>query len=152
MSTQKQETKPTRSGTARLGWAVALAVVSLSALPTAQAAEAGMTVVRDADTGKLRAPTAEEFKALEAQRLKSSAGKAEAPRPAPVAVRRPDGSMSVTLDESHMSYAVVTRNADGTLTEQCVTGADAANKAVSGKKVPSAKSASNAKEHGHEHQ
>jgi len=133
--------------------AVLLSVLVLAAAPAAQAADgAGMRIVRDPVTGQLRGPTAEEFQAMEAQERKANAGKPAAMRSAPVEVRRADGSVSVMLDESHMSYSMVTRNADGTLTEQCVTGADAAQKVLSGKKVSSAKNAKNAKEHAHDHE
>lgn len=130
--------------------AVLLSALVLTAAPSAQAADGvGMRIVRDPVTGQLRGPTAEEFQAMEAQERKANAGKPAAVKVAPVEVRRADGAVRATLDESFMSYSVVTRNADGTLTEQCVTGSDAAHKAMSGKKISTAK---NAKEHAHDHQ
>jgi len=130
--------------------AVLLSALVLTAAPSAQAADGvGMRIVRDPVTGQLRGPTAEEFQAMEAQELKANARKAAVVKAAPVAERRADGSVMLKLDESHMNYSMVTRNADGTLTEHCVTGADAAQKVLSGKKVSAGK---NAKEHAHDHE
>ena len=112
-----------------------------------------MRIVRDPVTGQLRAPTPEEFQAIEAQELKAKAAARATTAPvAPTEVRRADGSAKLMLDESQMSYAVVTRNADGSLTEHCVTGADAAQKVLSGKKVSLVKNGKNAKEHAHDHE
>ncbi len=153
MSTQEQKLKLSEPGAFRVGVAAALAAVALASASAVHAADPGLTVVRDPDTGLLRAPTADEFKALQAQSIRDNAGKAAQVQAAqvqaaPVAIQRADGATRLTLGENHMSYAVVTRNADGTLTEQCVTGADTANKIVSGKSVSTTK---NAKGHLHDH-
>lgn len=135
--------------------AVLLSVLALTISPAAHAEGPGMRIVRDPVTGQLRAPTAEEFQAMEARELKEKAARAavapSAPT-APVEVRRADGSVKLMLDESQMTYAVVKRNADGSLAEYCVTGADAAGNVLSGKKTPTAKSNKNAKEHVHGHE
>lgn len=89
----------------------------------------GMIVVRDADTGELRAPTADEARALHPRTNVSAAGTAA---PAPKMVTGPGGRRSVQLGERHMVYSVVTRGADGKLEEQCVHGAHAAQHAVTG--------------------
>ena len=148
MSTHEQKLKSSEPGAFRVGLAAALAVVALASASAVHAVDAGMTVVKDPDTGLLRAPTADEFKALQAQSIRENAGKAAQVQEAPVAIRRADGATRLTLGENHMSYAVVTRNADGTLTEQCVTGADTANRIVSGKKVTTVQTA---KGHLHDH-
>lgn len=96
--------------------------------PSAKAA-AGMVVVRDAATGELRAPTADEAKAL--QPVRSADSQAVA---APAVERAMAGGYGLMLDESTHAYSVVTRQADGTLVESCVTGAEAANKIVAGSK------------------
>jgi len=133
--------------------ATLLAVLVLAASSAAQAADgAGMRIVRDPVTGQLRAPTPEEFQAIEAQELKAKSTTRAATPAAPGMVRRGDGSAKAVLDESQMSYAVVTRNADGSLTEHCVTGADAAQKVLSGKKEPLSKNSKNTKEHAHDHE
>jgi len=141
------EIKPRAASLAAL-----LCVLVGAVVPSANAQ--GMRIVRDPVTGQLRAPTAEEYQALQAEEAKAAAArKATAPAAAPAPVRRADGSVQLMLDESQMSYSVVTRNADGSLTEQCVTGAAEAQKALSGKKVSVVKSGkAAAKEHSHDHE
>jgi len=86
-----------------------------------------MVVVRDAQTGQLRAPTAAESRAL-APPARSSAAMAAPAQPA--LVTHPGGSRQVKLGERSLVYSVVTRDADGKLHDQCVQGAAAADKAV----------------------
>lgn len=100
----------------------------------------GMVVVRDAQTGKLRAPTPDEAKALRART--PAAGLAPAREPA-VTTRR-DGARGVRLGEKTMVYEVVTRGADGSLSSQCVHGDQAAQDALT-RPAPQAH-----KEHDHE--
>lgn len=109
----------------------ALAFPALAQQADAQPAPAqqGMVVVRDADTGELRAPTADEARALH-PRTNTSA--ADAAAPAPKMVTGPGGRRSVQLGERGMVYSVVTRGADGKLEEQCVHGAHAADHALKG--------------------
>lgn len=71
----------------------------------------GMVTVIDSDSGTLRAPTA-----AEAARYASSN---RAPATDAVVLRRADGSESIKLDDSHMIFTTVTRNADGTWAEHC---------------------------------
>ena len=89
----------------------------------------GMVVVRDADTGQLRAPTPAEAQALHPRTNVSAAAAAA---PAPKMVVGPSGRRSVQLGEGQMVYSVVTRGADGKLAEQCVHGTHAAEHAVKG--------------------
>ena len=91
-----------------------------------QPGQQGMVVVRDAQTGQLRAPTAAEMRALAPQR---ALARMNAP-PQPAMVAHPGGSRHVRLGERGLVYSVVKRGADGTLHEQCVHGAAAAEKAV----------------------
>ena len=108
-----------------------LAVLPCAALwaalpPKAGAQEQqGLVVVRDAETGQLRAPTAAESRALNPP----SAALAAPPQPA--MVTHPGGSRQVRLGDRGMVYSVVTRSAEGKLVEQCVEGGAAAAKAVS---------------------
>ena len=90
-----------------------------------------MVVTRDPATGKIRPATAEEIRALNALRP-------QAVLAAPQVVVLPDGTKMLTLGEESMSYAVVRRNPDGTITETCVQGARAAAAAL---KPPSGSSA-----------
>jgi hypothetical protein len=101
------------------------------------AVTSGMKAYRDADTGKLRRPTADD--------LLAEAAATPAPAAAPSAriTTSADGRRSAQLDESFMSYAVVSRNTSGKLDMQCVTGEEQARKALAG--------AVTRKEHGHAH-
>ncbi len=149
MQSTKSMVKMRAEGRVRL--ATALAVVAMSAAPMAHAADPGMTVTKDSQTGQLRAPTAEEMDALKANEALKSKGR-QTLRAAPLTQRvHANGSVSVTLDESFESYSVMTRDADGTLREDCVVGSDAANAIVSGKAKKSAKNpVVSSKEHAHE--
>ncbi len=90
-------------------------------------AQSGMVVVRDAQTGELRAPTAAESRALAPQRPSASL---QAQPTAPALVTHPGGARQVRLGERGLVYSVATRGADGKLSEQCVQGAHAAEQAV----------------------
>jgi hypothetical protein len=94
--------------------------------------QAGVVVVKDADTGQLRQATPEEIGALVGGGVQSAQPLAIAP----TAVVRPDGFTSVTLGPDQMSFSVITKTADGKLVQSCVTGEDAAKKAVNGVKQP----------------
>jgi hypothetical protein len=93
----------------------------------AETAQSGMIVVRDAQTGQLRAPTAAESRALTPAPSASAAMTAPA---RPTMVTHPGGSKQVKLGERSLVYSVVTRDADGKLHDQCVQGAAAADKAL----------------------
>jgi len=97
-----------------------------SSTPQSGMAQSGMIVVRDPQTGQLRAPTAAESRALAPQ------GPAPGIRAqsAPALVTHPGGARQVRLGERGLVYSVVTRGADGKLDEQCVQGENAAAKAV----------------------
>ncbi|HKW85349.1 MAG TPA: hypothetical protein VJN68_16495 [Burkholderiaceae bacterium] len=101
------------------------------------AATSGMKAYRDAETGKLRRPTADD--------LLAEAAATPAPAAAPSAriTTGANGRRSAQLDESFMSYAVVSRNASGKLDLQCVTGEEQVRKALAG--------AIDRKEHAHAH-
>ena len=89
----------------------------------------GMVVVRDPQTGKMRAPTPEELRALRAKAPPSSAALIGTPR-VPQQLSRRDGSRGVRLGEKSLVYDVVTRGADGKLSSQCVQGEAAAREAM----------------------
>lgn len=142
------------SGARRLGLVTALAAAAVVMSQAAVAGEtsAGMRIVKDPVSGQLRAPTADEAAALE------RAGRAQrrAPRGLitgrmnPAAIRHADGTVEQELDESSLAYTVMTRNADGTTSMVCVTGAEAADAAMNGKQSAS-KAAKASKEHTHDH-
>lgn len=110
-------------------WRPALAALALAtAMPLAAHADQQATVVRDAETGQLRAPTASEARALNAARVKSE-GQAAA---SGTSIRKrtlPNGAISVDLDESTMIFSVARRNADGSISRVEVQGKEAADKA-----------------------
>jgi len=106
-----------------------LCVAATLAPPPLQAAQPapgqqGMVVVRDPQTGTLRAPTADEARALLGN---------TAQRKAPVQhveTVGPGGSRKVQLGRSGLVYNVVKRAPDGTLHEQCVDSQHAAHDAL----------------------
>ena len=95
--------------------------------PAAAQANAGqgLTVVRDADTGRLRAPTPAEMQALQ---RRAPGALAAPPRPGMITGR--DGRRQVQLGERSLVYSVVTRTPNGKLDQHCVDGADAAERAL----------------------
>lgn len=109
------------------GFMVAAAVAAAAGLPAAAWADEGAVVVRDAETGALRAPTAAEAAALRAK----SPDALRRTAPAEVQVRQlPNGGIKATVPESLMQYTVVQRRADGTLERQCVQGEEQAKAAA----------------------
>ena len=106
-----------------------LAALCLPAPAQEPATAQGMVVVRDAQSGQLREPTAAEIRALQAS-PSGSAPRASAAA-APTMVTGPGGRRSVRLGERNMVYSVVTRDANGKLgDDQCVPGAQAAERAL----------------------
>jgi hypothetical protein len=94
--------------------------------PAAAAGQQGMVVARDPQTGELHLPTAAQMKELAAQRPTTLA-----PPAAPMVVKRADGTRQVRLGEKGLVYSVVTKGANGKLTEQCLSGEHAADAALS---------------------
>lgn len=113
--------------------AAMLALAALSLPPSAGASgQEGMVVVRDRESGQLRAPTPAELRALRAQQ------KAMAPAPAIApSIQRPDGTRHLHLGERGMVYSVLTRDAAGRKIIGCTGGKQAAQGAAT-------------REHGHE--
>ena len=104
-----------------------LASVTMNA--KAQDEQKGMVVVRDPQTGKMRAPTPEELRALRAKAPPSPAALAGAPQQ-PQTLTRRDGARGVRLGEKTLVYDVVTRGEDGKLSRRCVEGEAAADAAL----------------------
>ena len=91
-----------------------------------QSADA-MTVSRDADTGKLRAATADEVAAMKAS------GAARAMRVAAKPTQQKvhaSGARGARLTDAFMSQNVAVRQPDGSVVEQCFDSHDAAQSAV----------------------
>ena len=131
--------KPLRAGAIGLG-AVAVALgasmsasaqSSPSAAPATDVSEApaadAQIVVKDGDTGKLRAATPEEARALHAGRANARAGRRGA---APEARSHWSGAQGARLTDDFMSFTVVVKRADGKLVELCVEGAETTAKVV----------------------
>ena len=108
--------------------AVLCAMAAFSLQAKAQDAAQGMVAVRDAQTGKMRAPTADELKALRAKTPSNAALGAARSQPQTLSAR--SGAQGVRLGEKIMVYDVVTRGADGKLSSECVHGEAAAADAV----------------------
>ena len=126
----------------KAGALAALCTATVMALPHARAHAAGqegMVVVRDQQTGELRAPNAAEAAAL----LGKQSLQRQAAQPRVESIG-PGGSRKVQLGKSALVYSVVTRDGDGKLAEQCVSGEQAAHDAMT-HPTP-------AKEHHHEAQ
>jgi hypothetical protein len=103
------------------------------AAPGAFAAEEGLRVVRDAATGQLRAPNAQEARALQ--------GRDTAPRGvltgrlSPKPERLANGALRVELTQDQMMFSVATRNADGSIARQCVPNSMVAERMAAGQTV-----------------
>lgn len=125
----------------------AAAQTATSAAPGAGTSGQGVVVVRDAETGQVRAPTAAEMRAL--QPSPSASAKSSAAMAPPVMVTGPGGRRSVRLDERQMVYSVVTRGPDGKPEERCVAGNNAGAKAAE-RALSRPAPATKPKEHRHE--
>lgn len=126
----------------------AIAALALSGSAFA-AGQEGQTVFKDAATGQLRNPTAAQAKELNDAKAAARAAKAAEPKdlsagPTGVAIRQSNGIIRAVPDEESISYSVMTRNAQGELVLQCVTGASAAKATMS---IPAT---TESKEHQHE--
>jgi|GEM_PF-4919868 len=109
--------------------AAAVLAAACGASPAFAEGVAGMTVTRDAETGELRAPTADEMKALEAARKTNSRNTRPAAS-APVPVIHANGTISVMLGEDQMMYSVARVNAQGKVERACVQGLEASQQAM----------------------
>lgn len=89
---------------------------------------AGQQVAIDAKTGKLRQPTPEESRQL-AEAMKRYINHSAAGL---TAVQHSNGMKSVNLQGRFQSAAVATRNADGSISEHCVTSQKEAEAALKG--------------------
>ena len=98
-----------------------------------------LVVVRDAETGQLRAPTAAEAASLQASRLQASSTLQRGAEPRALNLklkRHASGAVGVRATEEMASYAVVSRRPDGTLVEACFESRSAADQAMSGTLPP----------------
>lgn len=135
--------------------AVALALTLLAPM-NASAADA-LRVVRDPVTGEMRGPTAAEAAAFaKAEAQLRLGGKAPSKTPkAPTEIQYPDGTVETKLDEDTMMFSVVSANADGTLSFDCLPADQAKQFMKQGKATAASKSKTQAQaakaKHNHEH-
>jgi hypothetical protein len=114
-------------------WTACSAFAQTEAKPPATAPApvkaSGSVVFVDPVTRKIRKPGPSE---IGAQRSQSQSQAAVVARPAtpPVLIHGPGGAEGVLLDDSHLSYMVATRKADGKIALECVTGPAAAERAA----------------------
>ena len=105
--------------------AAVMALPAAAAQPAAESAKTlsssdgvGMVVVRDADTGKLRMPTAAEHEKLQRG---GRDGAARVAAPAAMAPRsHHSGARGTRLTDELMHHSVMVRNADGSTSLMCV--------------------------------
>jgi molybdopterin-guanine dinucleotide biosynthesis protein A len=120
-----------------------VALLAVAAMPLQASAQdqqvessSSMTVVRDAETGKLRAPTAAEHAAL-SQAAKAKSLKARASAAAPTLQKsHASGARGARLTDDFMSTVVAVRNADGSIGRQCLESHDDAEAAHAGHAAP----------------
>ena len=109
-----------------------------SATPTGN----GMVAYKDAGTGQLVGPSAEQAAELAAAAVPAGSAKFAVAgarvkaggRAAPLTTSR--GGVGLALDESTASFAVVQKDADGKLIESCVPGEDVAHHLAHGHSLP----------------
>lgn len=92
----------------------------------AEAPGQGMMVAIDPATGKIRQPTAAETQALTSQ-VKAMMSAKAAVSSDPQITTFADGTMSAVIPPGYLNVWMVQLNADGTTSEICVDGANAAN-------------------------
>jgi hypothetical protein len=131
--------KPLRAGAIGLSaFAVALGAAMSAAAQSGPAAAPGIDVsaspaaeaqivVKDGDTGRLRAATPEEARALHAGRANARAGRRGA---SPESRSHWSGAQGARLTDDFMSFTVVVKRDDGKLVELCVEGAETTAKVV----------------------
>lgn len=111
---------------------ITLALLGL-ATQTASAQETegeSLTVVRDAQTGKLRAPTAEEAAALKAKTAAKLAARRVAAPPPPTMKYHKSGATGMRMTDESLTTAVAVRKADGSVEQQCFETHGAATTAI----------------------
>ncbi len=131
----KKSLRPTTLALASLAClaGTALAQTAPDPAPAAVNPQVSLVVVRDAETGQLRAPTAAELKALSESSAKT-ARRASPQRPLPKV--HPSGAQGARLTDEFANYLVVVRRADGTLHTEHVEGRKAADAATRAATAP----------------
>ena len=99
-----------------------------AATPAGVDGSANLTVVRDPESGLLRAPTADEFNAMQ---LRAAESQSLRVAPAvPMQKYRSNGARGARMTDDFMSFAVAVRKADGSVDTQCFETKQAAEAAL----------------------
>jgi len=106
-----------------------LSMQGASAQDAAPQAAESLTVVKDPETGKLRAPTAAEAAALQAQAASARSMMRVAPQKPLSKVHR-SGLRGFRVTDEMMSQSVAVRKADGSIERQCFDSHGAGTEAV----------------------
>jgi hypothetical protein len=106
-------------------------LLALGAVASAHA----QRVTRDSVTGELRAPTAAEVKAMDSGKRSTRAVGVLSGKADPQAVHMPDGTVMQELTTDSLMYSVARKNADGSISQYCVHGEEAAQRLVKGKQA-----------------
>ncbi len=111
---------------------------------TAAPAGAGLVAYKDAATGQLVGPSAEQAAELAAAAVPTASASAQVSRRvalggriAPLSTTK--GGVGRKLDDSTASFAVIHKDADGNLVESCVPGEDVAHHLAHGPSLPAVK-------------
>lgn len=96
-----------------------------------------LTIVRDAVTGKLRAPTPEEHQAMKSRADQLKDHRIGAKQMLPKS--HVSGARGTRLTDEMVSTSVMVRMPDGSLQEQCFDSREAADKAVLTARLPAPK-------------
>ena len=107
------------------------------------AAAENLIVVRDAETGQMRAPTAAEAEALQQKSAAKNGAKStrQAVENAPLKTQpkqHRSGAFGARVNDDMSSFLVVQRRADGTVAEACLPAAEAEQVVREGKPLPAA--------------
>lgn len=125
-------------------------VALITVLCTAVASSAmAQRAARDNPGDALRALTPAELRALDSKASAPVGLRSGKANPQPVT--HADGSVEHELDSSTLMYSVARRNADGSISTYCVTGADSAEGLLKPSKSSARTTARGAKEHQHDH-
>ncbi len=134
-----------RNRRAATGAGLALAALGMStgaiAAQPQKAQDQGLVVVRDAETGQLRAATAAEYKALVPQAVRE-AQVTRGVQPASKVLVKSNGTKVLNVADRAV-YAVVSRNADGSLNHAEAVGDKAATAALDNPRTAQAKERNN---------
>jgi len=137
-----QAAEPQTGANGLMSFPNARVAVQPELVATAAPAGSGMVAYKDAATGQLVGPSAEQAAELAAAAVPAGASvqstgrQSASARVAPLTTAR--GGVGRKLDGSTVSYAIVHKNADGKLVETCVPGEDVASHLAHGPSLPAA--------------